>query len=355
MDQMASRKDSGLCVSTNPPGATELPRPYTSKKSDISAVGSDFQFRRDPSTSDLYTVRDILSVNKLRAVNEDAFNEEASPVLRRLVVESVGRPLWEYRSDKELLVGFRAALEGHEFLWKQGILHRGISAGNVLLGDSEGVQGFITDVEYTHVREIHLTEMWTELAASVGRARGTQTTPAHRERRTFDDAAMPERGQAMTGTLQFMALGLLEAIIAGIPIEHRVEHDLESFIWVLGYSVQRKLLKDYPEKTLKHEKLSLEFKAEFGKLKVNLIASARMKPLSFIDALGVDEVPSPFVVAFLFEYKEMLTNRKAKRIKALLPPTSSYSNPVTTSRAPAFTYAALFDILDHYISIIPPS
>ena len=53
---------------------------------------------------------DVITVHHLRAEVFDAFAPNL--VLHRLILKSVGRPLWEYSSDLELLKGMRAALEG---------------------------------------------------------------------------------------------------------------------------------------------------------------------------------------------------------------------------------------------------
>lgn len=49
---------------------------------------------------------------------------------------------------------------GHGKLWEQGILHRDISAGNILLAvgaAEEGKEGFITDLEFARLRQIRHT------------------------------------------------------------------------------------------------------------------------------------------------------------------------------------------------------
>ena len=38
--------------------------------------------------------------------------DQPTPVLHRLILRTVGRPLWDYSSDRDLLTGFRDALEG---------------------------------------------------------------------------------------------------------------------------------------------------------------------------------------------------------------------------------------------------
>ena len=49
-------------------------------------------------------------VRHLRRDVVDTFTQ--TPVIHRLMISTVGRPLWEYSSDVELLKGMRAALEG---------------------------------------------------------------------------------------------------------------------------------------------------------------------------------------------------------------------------------------------------
>lgn len=51
----------------------------------------------------------IISVAHLRG---DTGGASSSPVLHRLILKSIGRPVWEYKSELELLKGVRAALKG---------------------------------------------------------------------------------------------------------------------------------------------------------------------------------------------------------------------------------------------------
>ena len=81
------------------------------------------------------------------------------------------------------------------------------------------------------------------------------------------------------GTLQFMALALLEAIQRKEAVEHTPGHDLESIVYLLGYSVLQRLVGSAgcPESLEKF------FKNCFGKETVREIASQRNKhePLSW--------------------------------------------------------------------------
>jgi hypothetical protein len=75
-----------------------------------------------------------------------------TPVLHRLVLGTVGRPLWEYTSELDLLTGFRAALQGESLLiisrshlslpfssqghYDRGVFHRDIP-GNIMLTEAQ--------------------------------------------------------------------------------------------------------------------------------------------------------------------------------------------------------------------------
>ena len=86
-------------------------------------------------------------------------------------------------------------------------------------------------------------------------------------------------GRCSKGTLQFMAHALLEAIDSETPLEHTPVHDLESIIYVLGYTVLRRLVGSAGcPRTLEDF-----FKDCFGKETVKDIAAQRTscEPLSW--------------------------------------------------------------------------
>ncbi|KAF7986652.1 hypothetical protein HWV62_26484 [Athelia sp. TMB] len=160
---------------------------------------------------------DVVFPENGRAISVAEFrgsDEICSPTLHRLFLNTLGKPIWEYNgSELTLLKGIRAALRGHQFLYENGILHRDVSAGNILLAfednPEDGAEGFITDVEFAYIAD--------------------------------DDSASPgqepvPRGAVMTGTMQFMAVELLQAMKKRQQLAHILYHDLESFAWVLGYS-----------------------------------------------------------------------------------------------------------------------
>jgi serine/threonine protein kinase len=109
-----------------------------------------------------------------------------------LVTSPAGRPLHEYQSVRELLEALRDAIRGHRSLLEDGkILHRDISENNIIITElpaEEAPKGRLIDLDLAK-----------ELDSMPGGAR-------HR-----------------TGTMQFMAIEVLEGK------GHTYRHDLESF------------------------------------------------------------------------------------------------------------------------------
>ncbi|TFY74787.1 hypothetical protein EWM64_g9225 [Hericium alpestre] len=216
-----------------------------------------------------------ITVRYLRRESDDPQAE--TPVLHRLILTPVGRPLWDYRSDTELLQGLLDALEAHEFLWKQQILHRDVSAGNILLAqdaDALGAAGFLHDIEFAHMppdAELSTLEHVAPVTKYNDNLRPVGITEiAIRRRTTFQT----QRGAALT----FMAVELLQAAQWKQAIEHTPEHDIESFIWVLGYCVLRKLYSEaYAIKQSGYEYMSMRkrFSKAFGQLALDNIIENR--------------------------------------------------------------------------------
>jgi serine/threonine protein kinase len=119
-------------------------------------------------------------------------------VHRRIVIQDVGRPVYEAKTLPSLLGAFEGCIEGHESLHKAGFLHRDISINNMMInegGPNEHSQwsSFLIDLDLAIKR---------------------------------DRVAASGAGK-ITGTLAFMAMGLLHGQ------QHSFMHDLESFFWVL--------------------------------------------------------------------------------------------------------------------------
>ncbi|KAF4584862.1 hypothetical protein EYR40_001682 [Pleurotus pulmonarius] len=192
-------------------------------------------------------------------------------VLHRLILQTIGRPLWQFTSYLELLKAFRAAIVGHQRLVAYGILHRDISAGNIMISaddnPAEGEEGFLMDLEFARIDEIvHVTKV-----------------PGGPQHTTW---SAPKRGIQMTGTVQFMAREILDSIVQNKPIEHTESHDLESFAWVFAYVVFRRLLHDSDgEKKTKfseEDRIAIQksYEQSFGALKLDTVLTQReaLKP-----------------------------------------------------------------------------
>ncbi|KII84976.1 hypothetical protein PLICRDRAFT_32185 [Plicaturopsis crispa FD-325 SS-3] len=221
-----------------------------------------------------------ISAQRLRDFNDLGDGETA--ILHRIVIETLGRPLWDYSTELELLLGIRAAMKGHQFLYEQGILHRDVSGGNVMLSADAALgaesEGFLMDVEYARVEGAFLDKVTVTDIKSVNHGHGihSDTGPAKRTHTHFSSSRVL-RGAAMTGTLQFMAFEILEAVGTSNSIKHQVWHDIESFIWVLCYTVLRRMVRS-PLTPLSKEQKDIardNFLAWFGHSNIRAITTNR--------------------------------------------------------------------------------
>ncbi|KAG9233281.1 hypothetical protein BJ875DRAFT_535473 [Amylocarpus encephaloides] len=112
-----------------------------------------------------------------------------------LVTSPAGRPLHEYQSVRELLEALRDAIRGHRSLLQDGkILHRDVSENNII----------ITELPAEDAPKGRLIDL--DLAKELD--------------------GMPSGARHRTGTMQFMAIEVLEGK------GHTYRHDLESFFYV---------------------------------------------------------------------------------------------------------------------------
>ncbi|KIL53879.1 hypothetical protein M378DRAFT_201229, partial [Amanita muscaria Koide BX008] len=239
-----------------------------------------------------------------------------TPVLHRLILGTVGRPLWEYTSDFDLLAGFRDALQAHKALCDQGILHRDISAGNVLLTKTQNtpLRGFLTDLEFARIASSTLSKPRVIVTSVIGPQnryddRGrvvSKTEPTTRTHTTFESTVTVKRGAGMTGTAQFMARRILLQEVQGTTrVVHEATHDVESFVWVLSYCVMRKLYLRASQQSAPKEvrnqchAFRLLFRQAFGQTSSMAIATERQSGSYALEFPTLHRVVSDIIANFM--------------------------------------------------------
>ncbi|KAI0667492.1 hypothetical protein C8Q78DRAFT_1082212 [Trametes maxima] len=202
-------------------------------------------------------------------------SDEKTKILHRIVIGTVGKPIWMYETEEQLIDGLISALEAHKFLCDQKILHRDISAGNVLLSDHPeevGAVGFITDLDLAMMEpdgEIKSTETVHATSEYGLYSQGLQG-PTTRTQIQF----AAEGGDVITGTMQFMSRRLLQAVHYKETTVSTAADDVESFFWVLVYAVFRKLLAA-PTTDVEEKQVLTHFRNTFGRTSVLEIFTAR--------------------------------------------------------------------------------
>lgn len=182
----------------------------------------------------------------------------------------------------------------HKILCKNGILHRDVSAGNILINvnamfqpetgeehaaivewdydpesDAESLGGFLADFEFASIEhslttretiasglssESHL--YFTEkIVYDTPRERGDGLTVSIR----LDCCSEPTETYVLQGTPTFMATELLRAITTGERIHRTARQDLESFAWVILYAIYRHTLDELPHSHAERKQIEQEF------------------------------------------------------------------------------------------------
>lgn len=251
-----------------------------------------------------------LSVNALRpAANRLDANSDI--VLHRVILSSVGKPLWDYDSREYFVRGLLDIVFGKFYgkcsesqtddhrigiknLQDSKIVHRDISAGNVLLSTDPtyGFAGFITDFEFAKdlQDDVDLVELvFTE------DSKGHKTFVGEQPAKSLDKGAGPEMTvrsvfhinndtghdlDTVQGTAQFMAVDKLQQLANQVRGVFRdlTCHDLESLFWVILYALYRKALRDAPTSEKRKTVLDV-FSDYFGHIKIKDIYSSRLRLL----------------------------------------------------------------------------
>ncbi|KAH9930130.1 uncharacterized protein B0H18DRAFT_1117183 [Fomitopsis serialis] len=195
----------------------------------------------------------------LMSAEEATYNERSH---MRLVMRTVGRPLSDFRSTKELVRALRDAIHGHRQAYRAGMIHRDISEGNVMIVDDGmcSFVGFLLDLDYAFDWKAALRHAgwpvnearWKEFVNAYNENPPDPHRPVPPETHTpvfgpgakdnigqdneFDQAKLQVKMKLREriGTLDFMAIEILETYLV-----HDVHHDLESFFWLLLWIVLR--------------------------------------------------------------------------------------------------------------------
>lgn len=156
-----------------------------------------------------------------------------------------------------------------------------------------GAEGFLMDLEFARLERSSLNTTRTIAVPPLRTPGGGITGPTVRSHTIFGPDVI--RGAVMTvsslittlpssfsikfnlqGTAQFMAAEVLQAILTEIPIKHEPRHDIESFIYVLAYSLTRRaVLESQPLDQDTRKKLHLFFYSTFGRMKLDDIWTSR--------------------------------------------------------------------------------
>ncbi|CAD6506528.1 BgTH12-07755 [Blumeria graminis f. sp. triticale] len=167
------------------------------------------QITNDPSAPAEQAIDNSKSVPAVS--NADVIMADDSTVYRNrwetvIAAKPFGRAIDEKTTAVELICGLRDTIKGHQSLYMETkILHRDISMNNIILTDpkrNDGCHGVLIDLD---------------LAISL----------------TDDNCS--ESSKTLTGTMEFMAIGLLKEYTypSNGKFTHTYRHDLESFIFVL--------------------------------------------------------------------------------------------------------------------------
>ncbi len=169
---------------------------------------------------------------------------------RRVIIKDYGKPLYEASSPQVLLRALEGCIQGHRSLRDAGLLHRDISANNLMVNedpDNSSWPAFLIDLDL-----------------------------AVREPREGASGA-----EGRTGTKAFMAIGAL------LGEQHSFMHDLESFFWVLFWIC---IHYDGPGKgrrVLRFDKWNFVETEELAETKLGVIADSDMFSKTLLDYFAV--------------------------------------------------------------------
>ncbi|KAI0631835.1 hypothetical protein C8Q77DRAFT_1159570 [Trametes polyzona] len=232
---------------------------------------------------------------------------EGTIILHRMIFAQEGRPIWEYDDEGELLQAFIDVLKAHKALVEGGLLHRDISAGNVLLcmrnkPGPGGAVGFLTDFDFAQISEVHAFPQ-QPVATPVKPDRAYGNVPSRlndpdmvRKKRSFIDF---KRGAPMTGTWQFASRDALKALKTGnTQFQVTAKDDVESFFWVLWYALLRHLVNQNSGNSKERETIYNIFDEEFGGTTAENILQPRKAGPRYGDVMAAGEYAAAHCMSY---------------------------------------------------------
>jgi len=150
----------------------------------------------------------------------------------------------------------RDAIRGHQLAYEAGVLHRDISDGNVMMGETPRQPGFITDFDNGfNWKSFMRARGWKDDLESWNRfiqcQEGVPSSDGDIALR--DDSLYARHDQVKsffkerTDSSYFVSIDLMEARQLDNFVVHEARHDLESFYWLLVWLVLRHTSHEHPE------------------------------------------------------------------------------------------------------------
>ncbi|KAI0648845.1 hypothetical protein C8Q79DRAFT_478725 [Trametes meyenii] len=238
-----------------------------------------------------------LSVGAFRRGGPFAIDAKDDVGLHRVVLDDYGKSLWQSDNPLQVARAMLMALDAHQSLSEKGLLHRDISAGNILVRQrvvhfsdattGEDViitenlspgEGFLADFELASLRPNAVDPFRISKVED-----SFQSLPANDALRTqiFSDSIRQSTltrktpGRPITGTAIFAATSLLEAIVEKRSISRISDQDIESFGWVFIYAMYRMAMHDAPSSKSGQNKLVTEFNTLFAPINITDILQGR--------------------------------------------------------------------------------